>query len=85
MNKITASAARTKPTLIIHADDDRSVPVRQAEEMVATLKKLAVTHRFVHYKDKGHVGITEDVIKESLAFIDENLKSDAKRVPISEP
>jgi hypothetical protein len=25
----------------------------------------------VHYKDKGHVSITEDVIKEARAFIEE--------------
>ena len=61
----------TVPTLIIHSDDDRSVPVQQAIDMSQALQKAGVTTRFVHYTDKGHMGITEDVIKETRAFIEE--------------
>jgi alpha-L-fucosidase 2 len=63
--------ASIPPILIIHSDDDRSVPVQQAVDMSEALKKAGVTTRFVHYTDKGHMGITEDVIKEARAFIDE--------------
>jgi alpha-L-fucosidase 2 len=63
--------AKMKPILIVHSDDDPSVPARQALDMVAALEKAKVRHRFVHYKDKGHVSITEDVIKEARAFIEE--------------
>jgi alpha-L-fucosidase 2 len=62
---------KMKPILIIHSDDDPSVPIRQALDMVAALEKAKVRHRFVHYKDKGHVSMTEDVIKEARAFIEE--------------
>jgi acetyl esterase/lipase len=62
---------KTKPVLIIHSDDDKSVPVQQALDMVQALEKAKVRHRFVHYKDKGHVSITDDVIKEARAFIEE--------------
>ena len=60
---------RMKPILIIHSDDDKSVPVQQALDMVKALEKAKVRHRFVHYEDKGHISMTEDVIKEARAFI----------------
>jgi acetyl esterase/lipase len=63
--------ATTKPTLIIHSDDDRSVPVQQALDMSQALQKAGVRNRFVHYTDKGHMGIVDDVIKEARAFIAE--------------
>lgn len=65
---------KIKPLLIIHADNDRSVPIQQALDMTAALEKAKAPHRFVHYKDKGHMGITDDVIKETLAFIGETEK-----------
>jgi len=68
LHHVTAS---TKPTLIIHSDDDRSVPVQQALDMTQALQKAGVSHRFVHYTDKGHMGIVDDVIKEARAFIAE--------------
>ncbi len=63
--------ASTKPILIIHSDDDRSVPVQQAVDMTQALQKAGVRNRFVHYTDKGHMGIIDDVIKEARAFIAE--------------
>jgi len=63
--------ASTKPILIIHSDDDRSVPVQQAVDMTQALQKAGVRNRFVHYTDKGHMGIVDDVIKEARAFIAE--------------
>jgi dipeptidyl aminopeptidase/acylaminoacyl peptidase len=64
-------SSKMKPMLILHSDDDRSVPVQQAVDMVRALEKAKVRHRFVHYTDKGHISITDDVIKETRAFIDE--------------
>jgi alpha-L-fucosidase 2 len=62
---------KMKPLLIIHSDDDKSVPIHQALDMVQALEKAKARHRFVHYKDKGHISMTEDVIKEARAFIAE--------------
>jgi alpha-L-fucosidase 2 len=59
----------TKPMLIIHSDDDESVPVQQAHDMVAALTKAGVKHKFVHYKDRGHMRLTDEVVKEMLDFI----------------
>jgi alpha-L-fucosidase 2 len=64
-------SAKVKPILVIHSDDDRSVPIYQAVEFASALKAAGAVHRFVHYKDKGHMGITPDIIRESLAFIKE--------------
>jgi len=68
INHVSAS---TKPILVIHSDDDKSVPVQQATEFVEKLKAAGVQHRYVHFTDKGHMGITDDVIKEARAFIAE--------------
>ncbi len=59
------------PILVIHSDDDKSVPVQQAVDMAEKLKAHGVYHRFVHYTDRGHMGITDEVIKEARAFIAE--------------
>jgi len=45
--------------------------VQQAVDMVEKLKAAGVQHRYVHYTDKGHMGITDDVIREARAFIAE--------------
>lgn len=68
---ITHVSATTKPTLVIHSDDDKSVPIQQAVDYVGKLQGAGVTHRFVHYADRGHMGITDEVIKETRAFIAE--------------
>jgi acetyl esterase/lipase len=61
----------TKPLLVIHSDDDKSVPVQQANDFAAKLKAAGVQSRYVHFTDRGHMGITEEVIKEARAFIAE--------------
>ena len=42
-----------KPLLIIHSDDDKSVPVQQANDMAAKVAAAGVKTRYVHYTDKG--------------------------------
>ena len=64
-------SAATKPVIVIHSDDDKSVPIQQAVDMVDRLKASGVHHRFVHFTDRGHMGITDEVIKEARAFIAE--------------
>ncbi len=58
-----------KPLLIMHSDDDKSVPVANALLMVEALKKAGADFTFHHYPDKGHMGITDEVIEKSLKFI----------------
>jgi acetyl esterase/lipase len=68
---ITHVSAATRPTLVIHSDDDKSVPIQQAIDFVGKLKGAGVQHRFVHYTDRGHMGITEEVVNEARSFIAE--------------
>src|SRR5262249_26772590 len=72
-------SAKTMPMLILHSDDDKSVPIQQALDMVQALEKSKARHRFVHYKDKGHISITDDVIKETRAFINEIIGKAAEK------
>ena len=59
------------PQLILHSDDDPSIPIEQVMRMVAALEEAGAPHKFLHYKDRGHMFITDEVIKESLKFIAE--------------
>jgi acetyl esterase/lipase len=63
--------ATSKPLLIIHSDDDKSVPIKQAVDMAEALKAAGARHKFLHYADKGHMQIVDWVVKESVAFIKE--------------
>jgi len=59
----------SKPLLILHSDNDNSVPIANALLMVEALKAAGAQHTFHRYPDKGHMGITQEVIDKSLAFI----------------
>lgn len=61
----------TRPILVVHSDDDQSVPIQQAVDMVARLEEAGVHHRFVHYADRGHMSVTDEVIEHTLSFIAE--------------
>jgi acetyl esterase/lipase len=68
---ITHVGPANTPILVLHSDDDKSVPVQQAVDMAEKLETHGVYHRFVHYTDRGHMGLTDEVIKEARAFIAE--------------
>jgi acetyl esterase len=59
----------TKPHLLLHSDNDQSVPIDNALLMVDALRKAGVTFTFQRYPKMGHMGINEEVIKQSLDFI----------------
>jgi acetyl esterase/lipase len=63
--------AGNKPMLLVHSDDDRSVPIQQAVDMAAALERAGVRHRFVHLTNAGHMSVTDEVIEHTLAFIAE--------------
>lgn len=64
-----------KPLCILHSDNDRSVPIDNALMMVEALKNSEATHTFHRYPDKGHMGITEEVIARAREFIEEQSAS----------
>lgn len=58
-----------KPHLVLHSDNDPSVPIDNALLMVDALRKAGALHVFQRYPKMGHMGINEEVIKQSLDFI----------------
>ena len=68
---VTHVTKKSKPLLVLHSDNDRSVPIENALLMIKTLKKADAPHTFYRYPTAGHMGITDEVIARSLEFIKE--------------
>jgi acetyl esterase/lipase len=64
VSPITHVSADDAPTLIIHGDADKLVPIQQAEVMVAKLKKAGVPAELVVKKGAGHGwgGMEKDMV-----------------------
>jgi acetyl esterase len=62
-------SAQNKPMLLLHSDDDRSVPIQQAVDMDKALTAAGVHHKFIHYTDRGHIGFTDEAMREAHSFI----------------
>lgn len=60
-----------KPLLILHSDNDRSVPIENALGMVDALAKAGAEHTFHRYPAMGHMGINEEVIRRAREFIEQ--------------
>ena len=68
---------QSKPLLILHSDNDGSVPIANALTMVEALEKAGATHTFHRYPEMGHMGINDEVIEKARAFIKEESKKSA--------
>jgi dipeptidyl aminopeptidase/acylaminoacyl peptidase len=69
------------PLMITHGEQDRRVPIAQAEQYYRALRKRGVETVFVRYPREGH-GITEpnhqiDLVRRQLEWFDKYLKSSA--------
>ena len=67
---LTHVSSNGKPILLFHSDDDKSVPIVQAIDMAGALDSKNTEYEFVHYTDRGHLGITDDIIQKTLDFIE---------------
>lgn len=68
------------PTLIIHGDKDKLVPVQQSERMVAKLKEAGVPTELILKKDCGHLWLTMLRDTETLAdWFDRYLKNEVRK------
>jgi dipeptidyl aminopeptidase/acylaminoacyl peptidase len=65
---------KNKPILILHSDNDGSVPLQQALDFATALEKAKARHRISVHKMKGHMRVTEKVIQEARAFMAEIAK-----------
>jgi acetyl esterase/lipase len=66
VNHVTADMT---PLMILHSDNDQSVPIDNALLMVEALEEAGATHEFVRYPDMGHMGINDEVIARAREFI----------------
>ena len=62
-------SATTRPILMLHSDDDTSIPIQQAVQMAQALKQTGAKHSFVRYADRGHMPINAEVIAQCRGFI----------------
>lgn len=65
-----------RPLLVLHSDNDRSVPIDNALLMVKALEEAGAPHEFHRYPDMGHMGINEEVIRRAREFIAKQLAAD---------
>jgi dipeptidyl aminopeptidase/acylaminoacyl peptidase len=66
------------PMLVIHGANDPRVPVEEAEQIVAALKKRMIPVEYLRYEDEGH-GLARlknrlDAYPKMVAFLDRYLK-----------
>jgi dipeptidyl aminopeptidase/acylaminoacyl peptidase len=66
------------PMMVIHGANDPRVPIEEAEQIVAALKKRSVPVEYLRYEDEGH-GLAKlknrlDAYPKMVAFLDKYLK-----------
>ena len=69
----------TPPAILIHSDDDKSVPIANAQLMAEALDGVGAEYTFHRYKSAGHMGITEEVKLRSREFIDKHENEKQRR------
>jgi acetyl esterase/lipase len=80
ISPITHISRDDPPTLIIHGDKDRLVPVQQSQRMVAKLKETGVPAELIVKKDCGHGWLTILKDTETLAdWFDRYLKNEPRK------
>jgi acetyl esterase/lipase len=59
----------SKPILVLHAVNDGSVPIKQADEFVNKLKETGSKHVYHRYEEGGHLKISQEVSGRIIDFI----------------
>jgi acetyl esterase/lipase len=70
------------PFLIVHGDEDKTVPIRTSERLNEALKKANVEVTFLKKEKAGHGGAAfrdEETMKAYEEFFDKHLKKKAKK------
>ena len=66
------------PFLIMHGDHDKTVSIKQSEELKSALLKAGVSTQFLIVKDGQHDFFAPDTIGSVVQFFDANLKAKQK-------
>lgn len=67
---------RMPPTLVLHGDKDRTVPVRRAHELASLLKGIGAEHEVKIYHGEGHTfrgAAKDDSISRTVEFFERHL------------
>lgn len=70
---------RMPPTLVLHGDRDRTVPVRRAHDLVGLLQDVGAEHEVKIYQGEGHTfrgSAKEDSISRTVDFFERHLGGD---------
>ncbi len=70
---------RMPPTLVLHGERDRTVPVRRARDLVNLLETVGAEHEVKIYQDQGHTfrgEAREDSINRTVDFFERYLNGD---------
>lgn len=62
-------SAENRPLLVLHSDDDPSVPIDQAERMAAALRAVGAPHQFVRFRGEGHMFTPPECVEAAREFI----------------
>jgi acetyl esterase/lipase len=63
------AARRSRPMLIVHASDDPSVPISQADVFASKLTEVGAPHVYRRYEVGGHLKINQNVYNDCQNFI----------------
>jgi dipeptidyl aminopeptidase/acylaminoacyl peptidase len=71
MNLLSEASQWRTPTLILHGEKDRVIPVRQALLLRDRLQAVGVPYKMVLYPDHGHFLPRANIREQSLLFFKE--------------
>jgi dienelactone hydrolase len=74
---VAGSTTRLAPTLVIHGQNDRTVPVARAIQTRDMLKRLSVPHEMALFADQPHFfrgSASRMAIEKSIAFLDRQMR-----------
>lgn len=74
LNPIKYISKDCPPVLIMHGEEDTSVPIEHSRMLDAALKKAGVESHLVTYPGKGHEHLGPDSIERIYAFFDKHLR-----------
>ncbi len=74
---VTPTTTRLAPTLVIHGQKDRTVPVSRATQTRDLLRRLSVPHEMALFPNQPHffqASASREAIDKSIGFFDRQLK-----------